>query len=360
MYGLTGLLPDYAIILIGTNMGVQRMTKEHLGIVISLNVPFFIVFTKIDIAPKDIKEKTVNTFVNLLTNGLKKTVKNIGSIDDAIINAKEIINNEIVPIFQISTVTGEGLDYLKTFLGYLIPRHYKNSMNMVIKSPKDKTEMLLDSAFNTKVGIIYAGVLTSGYLKVGQKVAMGPMMDGSFKTVQIKSIQFLRCDVNEIKCGNSCSVKLKSLEKGYELSTDNFKKGMVLVDIENHLDPAEIFEIEGLIVHHSSTIKVGYQSVIHCNVVRQTATIIGMDKEFMRAGDNGTIKFKFIKKPEYLHLGDIVLFREGRTRGKGKIIKIYPFNVKTFNEEKKKMFEKKRLNQMKRNNMIKTNKNNKK
>ena len=72
MYGLTGLLPDYAIILIGTNMGVQRMTKEHLGIVISLNVPFFIVFTKIDIAPKDIKEKTVNTFVNLLTNGLKK------------------------------------------------------------------------------------------------------------------------------------------------------------------------------------------------------------------------------------------------------------------------------------------------
>jgi hypothetical protein len=85
-----------------------------------------------------------------------------------------------------------------------------------------------------------------------------------------------------------------------------------------------------------------------------------MDKEFMRAGDNGTIKFKFIKKPEYLHLGDIVLFREGRTRGKGKIIKIYPFNVKTFNEEKKKMFEKKRLNQMKRNNMIKTNKNNKK
>ena len=359
MYGLTGLLPDYAIILIGTNMGVQRMTKEHLGIVISLNVPFFIVFTKIDIAPKDIKEKTVNTFVNLLTNGLKKTVKNVGSIDEAIVNAKEIINNEIVPIFQISTVTGEGLDYLKTFLGYLIPRHYKNSMNMVIKSPKDKTEMLLDSAFNTKVGIIYAGVLTSGFLKVGQKVAMGPMMDGSFKTVQIKSIQFLRCDVNEIKCGNSCSVKLKSLEKGYELTTDNFKKGMVLVDIENHLDPAEIFEIEGLIVHHSSTIKVGYQSVIHCNVVRQTATIIGMDKEFMRAGDNGTIKFKFIKKPEYLHLGDIVLFREGRTRGKGKITKIYPFNVKTFNEEKKKMFEKKRINQMKRNNMIKTSKNNK-
>jgi len=322
---------------------------------VSLNVPFFIVFTKIDIAPKDIKEKTVTTFEKLLVNGLKKTVSKVESNNDAITSAKEIITNNVVPIFQISTVTGEGLDYLKTFLGYLIPRHYKNSMNMIIKSPKDKTEMLLDSAFNTKVGIIYAGVLTAGFLKVGQKLAMGPMMDGSFKTVQIKSIQFLRCDVNEIKCGNSCSVKLKSLEKGYELTTDNFKKGMVLVDLENHLNPTEIFEIEGLILHHASTIKVGYQSVIHCNVVRQTATIIGMNKEFMRAGDNGTIKFKFIKKPEYLHLGDIVLFREGRTRGKGKITKIYPFNVKTYNDEKKKMIEKKRLNQMKKNNIIKNN-----
>ena len=32
MTGLITLIPDYALILIGTNMGVQRMTKEHLGI----------------------------------------------------------------------------------------------------------------------------------------------------------------------------------------------------------------------------------------------------------------------------------------------------------------------------------------
>ena len=42
MYGVSALLPHYAVILIGTNMGVQRMTKEHLGIVISLNIPFLL------------------------------------------------------------------------------------------------------------------------------------------------------------------------------------------------------------------------------------------------------------------------------------------------------------------------------
>ena len=107
-------------------------------------------------------------------------------------------------------------------------------------------------------------------------------------------------------------MKLKSLDKNFELNTDSFKKGMVLLDSEIKLEPTLEFEVEALIVHHSSTIKVGYQSVVHCHVVRQTCTIVAMDKEFLRSGDKGIIKFRFIKKPEYLHLGDTILFREGR------------------------------------------------
>ena len=117
------------------------------------------------------------------------------------------------------------------------------------------------------------------------------------------------------------------------------------------MTPSIEFEIEALIVHHSSTIKVGYQSVIHCNVVRQTAAIVEMNKDCMRAGDTGIIKFRFMKSPEYLHLGDIVLFREGRTRGKGKIIKLTPF------DEKKGTIEKMDPKTVRKNNNI-TNKSN--
>ena len=95
------------------------------------------------------------------------------------------------------------------------------------------------------------------------------------------------------------------------------------------------FEVEALIVHHSSTIKVGYQSVVHCHVIRQTCSIVKMDKEFLRAGDKGIIRFRFMKKPEFMHVGDTILFREGRTRGKGKIIKIFPIDIKELNKEKK-------------------------
>jgi GTPase len=51
MFGLVGLCPDYAMIVIGSNMGISRMTKEHLGITLALKIPFFIVLTKIDMCP---------------------------------------------------------------------------------------------------------------------------------------------------------------------------------------------------------------------------------------------------------------------------------------------------------------------
>ena len=51
MFGLVGLMPDYSMIVVGANMGVSRMTREHLGISLALGVPIFFVVTKVDIAP---------------------------------------------------------------------------------------------------------------------------------------------------------------------------------------------------------------------------------------------------------------------------------------------------------------------
>ena len=334
MYGVSALLPHYAVILIGTNMGVQRMTKEHLGIVYSLGIPFFIVFTKIDIAPKEVKEKTINFFTSILKTGLQKTVFNVKSTQDAIFASKGIYGGTLVPIFQVSTVTGDGLEDLKTFLSKLSTEYPKMNDYTILKTPKDKTEMLLDHAFNTKVGCIFAGVIVSGKIENNQKLLIGPTNEGEFKLVQVKEIQFLRVTVDELCCGNSCSVKLKSLDKNFELNTNNFKKGMVLLETDYKLQPTLEFEVEALIVHHSSTIKVGYQSVVHCHVIRQTCTVVSMDKEFLRSGDKGIIRFRFMKKPEIMHEGDTILFREGRTRGKGKIIKIFPIDIDALNKEK--------------------------
>lgn len=36
--GSTGLMPDFCLLVVGANMGVQRMTKEHISIACALQV----------------------------------------------------------------------------------------------------------------------------------------------------------------------------------------------------------------------------------------------------------------------------------------------------------------------------------
>jgi len=62
--------------------------------------------------------------------------------------------------------------------------------------------------------------------------------------------------------------------------------------------------------------------VVHAGVIRQAAKVVEIDKDLMRAGDKGIIKFRFMYKPEYLKEGTTILFREGRTKGLGVVAKI--------------------------------------
>ena len=49
MFGLVGMMPDYSMIVMGANMGVSKITSEHLGITNALSLPLFVVITKTDL-----------------------------------------------------------------------------------------------------------------------------------------------------------------------------------------------------------------------------------------------------------------------------------------------------------------------
>ena len=53
MSGLVGHVPDYSMVVIGSNMGVSKITSEHLGIANTLSLPLFIVVTKIDVGQEE-------------------------------------------------------------------------------------------------------------------------------------------------------------------------------------------------------------------------------------------------------------------------------------------------------------------
>lgn len=72
IFGLVGLCPDYAMIVVGANAGIQRMTREHLGIALALHVPVFIVVTKIDMTPEPIYKQSMQQLCKLLKSSAAK------------------------------------------------------------------------------------------------------------------------------------------------------------------------------------------------------------------------------------------------------------------------------------------------
>ena len=80
------------------------------------------------------------------------------------------------------------------------------------------------------------------------------------------------------------------------------------------------FDAEIAILTHATTIQPRYQAVIHCEIIRQAARVVAMNKERLRSGDRARVRFRFIQHPEYITEGTRFVFREGRTKGIGMVV----------------------------------------
>lgn len=107
VFGLSGLFPQYSMLVIGANMGVSRMTREHIGITMALKIPMFIVVTKLDLAPEQVYQDTLNTISKIL-RGSACNMKPIIVKDDKNIDklADQMPNRSLCPIFPVSNVSG--------------------------------------------------------------------------------------------------------------------------------------------------------------------------------------------------------------------------------------------------------------
>jgi len=257
MFGMVGLLPDYAMIVVGANMGVSRMTKEHLAIALALKIPFFIVVTKIDIAPAEVYQKTLETLVKILKSSFvnkKPILMKDGFNTDKI--TQGIQSGKICPIFRISNVTGEGIELLKTFLPNLISR-VKTCGDF--KTPEDPTHLSIDGEYVvTGVGIVVAGTMKAGTVVMGDILLLGPGKQGEFREVVVKGIHHKRTPVEKAICGQSVCFNIKAVNKKEQLKRSIFRKGMVLVAKEIAPEPVWEFDAQVTILHHATTIKENY------------------------------------------------------------------------------------------------------
>ncbi|CAD6568199.1 MAG: hypothetical protein ASARMPRED_001457 [Alectoria sarmentosa] len=306
VFGLLSSSPNYCLLMVAANNGLIGMSKEHLGIALALNVPVMVVITKIDICPPQILEQTITQLTRILKSpGARKIPIFIKNREDTIETATQFISQRICPVFQVSNVTGESLDLVRTFLN-ILPHHG----NYDAEAP---FEFHVNDTFSVPfVGTVVSGVVKSGVIHAGDAVLIGPDSLGQFTTTHIRSIERKRIPVPVCSAGQSASFALKRVRR------KEVRKGMVVLP---KLDaPPKVYRefiAEVLILSHATTIKTKYQAMLHVGPISQTCAIIDIDRAFIRTGDRATVAFRFVQRPEYLAVGDRILFREGRTKGLG-------------------------------------------
>ena len=325
--GLSSSFPDICFIMIAANNGISTMTKEHIFLCIALKIPFIIIITKIDICKdrKNILDNTVNEINKIIKLPIiGKIPFHIKNKDDIILASKNIYTNSIIPVFQISNVTGEGIDILTYFLN-LLP---KNPSNLI--KNEEIVEYHIDNIFNVYgVGIVVGGQLISGKINVGDKLLLGPN-NGSYENVVIKSIHCKKIPLQSISCGSYVCLGIKKIDR------KNILRGNVIISSKTEKHIVTKFKANIHVLRtNNTTIKIGYEPMFHVSSIRQVVKILDIKEKknarknsindvdnILRNGDSAIVEFMFKYKPQYIKVGTRFILCEGKCKLVGEIIDI--------------------------------------
>lgn len=317
IHGVNTCSIDYVILMIGANMGVSKMTIEHLTLILILKLPFIVVFSKTDICPKSVLEQSFNDLKKILKKyKISNRLIEIDSLEDATNNI-DFHSKKLIPYFKISNISGNNINNLKHFLLNLnLVYNWTDYYN------KEKFAIIEDTYSVNGVGLVLSITVTSGIINKNDKLMIGPF-NGIFIEVLVKSLHNnFRKNIESLEAGKSGCIAIKSQDKKVVLKRNSFKRGMICLDIKNEKHLYKEFEARVKILHHPTTIRKNYESIIHCGSIKQVARIVEIDSDLLRTGDQSRVRFRFKKNPEFIQNNKQIIFREGKTKGIGVITKL--------------------------------------
>ena len=203
--------------MVAANNGLVGMSKEHLGIALALNVPVMVVITKIDICPPNILKETITQITKIMKSpGAHKVPTFITNREECINTATQFVSKRICPVFQVSNVTGENLDLVRTFLN-ILPHHGRYNSDAPF-------EFHINDTFSVPfTGTVVSGIVKSGLIHEGDNILIGPDSLGQFIPTAIRSIERKRIRVPAASAGQSASFALKRVKR------KDVRKGMVVL-----------------------------------------------------------------------------------------------------------------------------------
>lgn len=300
--GLTSAKPDIALVCVSDK--ITKMTKEHLGLCIALDIPIVIVFTKIDIQ----SHEQLQALIHELKQKLRATRRQMFQVKSSV-DFDVAFRGCSVPFVCVSNKTLTGIDLLKE----LIDKH-------PIKPQEYPPCFTIDKTYH----VVGNGLVVSGYngipINKGDQMFIGPLHNGSFINVRVKSIHDdYRQEHSELPAGVRGCLCLTFKDRKM------IRKGMILT----HKVPDQIckkFKASIKIYHHHTTIKKGYNAYINAGSVRESVKFLdfftksGTPIDLARSGDDIIAELEFMRYCNYIQKGQKVIFREGTMRGVGVVL----------------------------------------
>jgi len=218
------------------------------------------------------------------------------------------ISETVVPVVTTSAVTMDGMDTLDA---------------MFERLPKTTGEvgdfrMYVDRSYNVQgVGAVASGTIKSGTVEAGDELLLGPMQDGSFRAVEVRSIEMHYHRVDTAQAGRIVGIALKGVREA------DVERGMVLLPGDADPEPVREFEADVMVLNHPTRIGEGYEPVVHLETVSEAAAFYP-DEGRLLPGDSGTTRVRFKFRPYMVEEGQRFVFREGQSKGVGTVTDVNP------------------------------------
>lgn len=323
---------DYVILLINGNMGpLTRMTLEHLYLVLSLRIPLTILITKIDMAPEEVINETIDNVKKYLKRNqiFSQVIKDETFFESNVFKSystgDEAYTKKFVPLIKISNKTGFNIDYLKNYL-FRLERVYKFDTNNVNK------KFIINNTYNlTGIGLVLSGICYQGSIKKGDTLTLARY--NSVIKLQVRSIHDdFQNLIDELFLGETGCLAVKILDKNFNSISRGknryVRNGTILMEKP---EMRTNFIANILISNCSVTIKENYQPTINSMSINQVAKLEKIinkningesENSVLRTRDIAQVEFKFMNYPEYINLNQLFIFRDGRIKGIGKIVDV--------------------------------------
>jgi elongation factor 1-alpha len=220
------------------------------------------------------------------------------------------MDEQVVPVVTTSAVTMEGLGTLDE----LFERLPKTG------DAAGEFSMYIDRTYKVAgVGAVASGTVRTGRVEAGDELLCGPMADGSFREVEVRSIEMHYHRVDEAKAGRIVGIALKGIREA------DLERGMVLVPRDADPTAVREFEAEVMVLNHPTRITEGYEPVVHLETVSEAAAIYPEDGNLL-PGDRGSARVRFKFRPYVVEEGQRFVFREGQSKGVGTVVDVDPID----------------------------------